>query len=436
MRGHVAKNHGRYFAVLELGYQAAQRCASCKKRAGWVSEGFQSSCPRCGGELGEHEERRQRWLEGHQRKKDAQACLNTVLAEMQQGTYVQPSRQTLAEFAAEWIPAVKVTVRESTWASYRSNLTLHVLPKLGHLQLRSLSASHLNSQYAELLESGRRDGKGLSPRTVQYVHVILHRCLKDAVRWGRLARNPADFADPPRHTRPELSVWGTGELRAFLKHVRDDRLYALFLLAATSGMRRGELLGIRWSDLDLDKKRLQVRQTLVITNYRPHFSQPKTARSRRSISLDPGTVVALCAHRARQLEERLQWGAAWTDSGLVFTREDGSLIHPQSVSDAFEAHARRAGLPAIRFHDLRHTFATIALSAGTHPTIVSDRLGHASIAITLDSYFARDRGRGRGGGGQGGGPYSRPFTEHGRKMVGGEGRAHCSRTNVRAGIGP
>jgi len=287
---------------------------------------------------------------------------------------------------SEWLPAARVTVRESTWASYRANLTLHVLPQLGHLQLRELSASQLNALYGELLENGRRDGSGgLSPRTVQLCHVTVHRVLKDAVRWGRLSRNVSDNADGPRVRRPEIRAWDASELRRFLGHVRDDRLSGLYTLAATAGMRRGEL-GLRWSDVDFDAGRVRVRQSLVVTNYRPHFSEPKTQRSRRSIALDGGTVAALKAHRARQLEERLAWGASWTDSGLCFTKEDGSHLHPEQVTNAFERHVRDAGLPRLSFHGLRHTFATIALGAGLHPKVVSDRLGHSNISITLDTY--------------------------------------------------
>jgi integrase len=191
---------------------------------------------------------------------------------------------------------------------------------------------------------------------------------------------------PPKVSRPEMSVWTGEQLRAFLASLASDRLSAAFLLAATSGMRRGEILGLRWSDVDLDAGRLAVRQQLVTTGYRLSFTEPKTNKGKRALDLDPATVGALRAHRSRQLEERLAWGEGYQDPGLVFTSEDGGPLHPQSFSGSFERHVRASGLPPIRLHDLRHTYATIALGAGMHPKVVSERLGHASITITLDTY--------------------------------------------------
>lgn len=387
MRGHVVKKNTRYYPVLEMGYVPAQRCLGCSKRAGWVSEGRQEACPRCGGELEERPERRQRWLEGHTRKKGAQAALNTVLAESQRGAYVEPSKKKLAEFLVdEWLPAIRGTIRGSTWDSYRANIEIHVVPQLGHLELRTLSPSHLNRVYAELAENGRADGRGgLSPKTVRYIHTIIHRSLRDGVRWGLLARNVADLADPPRHSRKEMNVWSAEQLRAFLASVTGSRLHPCYLMAAVTGMRRGEVLGLRWQDVNFDVGRLQVRQTLTSVDYKLVFSRPKTIRSIRSIALDPATVTTLRAHRKAQLEERMAWGA-YEDSGLVFSRENGTPIHPQSLSQAFERDAKAAGLPLIRFHDLRHSYATVALGAGVHPKVVSERFGHSSIAVTLDTY--------------------------------------------------
>ncbi len=184
-----------------------------------------------------------------------------------------------------------------------------------------------------------------------------------------------------------MRVWDASQLKAFLAHVADDRLAGLWILAATSGARRGELLGLRWRDVDLDAGRIHIRQTLAVTNGQPYISTPKTPRSRRSVSLDSGTVTALKAHRRRQLEEKLAGGPAWVDTGLVFVREDGSWLHPErGVSRLFTRHVRDAGLPPLSLHGLRHSYATIALGAGVHPKIVSERLGHSSIAITLDCY--------------------------------------------------
>ena len=249
------------------------------------------------------------------------------------------------------------------------------------------SPAQLNAFYRELLIEGRRNAAdGLAPKTVYYIHSILHRALRDAVRWGYVVRNVADAADPPKAKTPEMRVWSPAQLRTFLDHVRGDRLYAAWLLAATTGMRRGEILGLRWNDLDLDAGRVAVRRPRILVDYQVQVSEPKTAKGRRSLALDPVTVAALRAHRARQAEEKLAVGGRYRDSELVFTRPDGIAVHPERFSDWFRQHVRAAGLPRIRLHDVRHSYATAALAAGIPAKVVSERLGHANIAITMDTY--------------------------------------------------
>ena len=177
---------------------------------------------------------------------------------------VEARSQTLAEFVADWLPTVRIALRPSTWESYRCNLTHHVLPRLGDIALNRLAPLHLNRLYAELLASGRVDGSGgLSHKTVHYVHTIVHRCLGDAMRWGLIDNNPAELCAPPRQVRPEVSAWDAHEAKRFLCGVRQDRLYALYVVALTTGMRRGELLGLSWDSVDLDQRRLFVRQLRI-----------------------------------------------------------------------------------------------------------------------------------------------------------------------------
>jgi integrase len=215
----------------------------------------------------------------------------------------------------------------------------------------------------------------------------MHRAFRDAVKWGRLVRNPAEAADPPKAAgRPESITWTADQLRSFLEGTRGSRYWAAYLLLATTGLRRGEALGLRWSDLDLDAGRASIRQTVIAIRHTVMIGTPKTAKGRRTVTLDSGTVTALREHRRRQAAERLLMGAGWTDNDLVFCHPDGTMLHPERFSRGFLETVARIGLPRIRLHDLRHGWATLALQAGIHPKVVQERLGHANIAITLDTY--------------------------------------------------
>jgi integrase len=231
---------------------------------------------------------------------------------------------------------------------------------------------------------------GLDRRTVNYIHTILHRALKDAVRWNRLARNPADAADPPRGAAKSDGVhaWDAATLRSFLGTSREsgDRMRALWVLLATTGMRRGEALGVRWSDVDLDAGRLRVVQTITQVRSKVSVGEPKTSSGRRSIALDDGSVAVLRSHRKLMLEERLLVGPDFSDSGLVFHYPDGSCLRPDAVSAQFLRRVERQRLPRLTLHGLRHTWATLALEQGIHPRVVQERLGHSTIAITLGIY--------------------------------------------------
>ena len=335
--------------------------------------------------------RRQLSKGGFRTKREAQAALNEAMAALRAGTFVEPSRLTLGAFLTDqWLPTVRAAVRPTTWTTYRIYAEAHVIPALGHIPLQALTAGHLNRLYTDLAEHGRRDGRGgLKPKSVRHVHVLLHKALSDAVRWGLVARNVAGAADPPRVPRRDRGVWSAEELRTFLEAISGDRLAAMWLLFATTGMRRSELLGLPWSavDLDVTPGRLGVVQTVVVVDKRPVVvAEAKTVTSRRQLALDPFTTAALKAHRVRQLEERLAWGPAWVDVGLVFTRENGQVLHPEHVTKRFARLVRDAGLPRITLHGLRHSYATAALKAGVPVKIISERLGHATVAITLDIY--------------------------------------------------
>lgn len=268
----------------------------------------------------------------------------------------------------------------------------YVLAPLGSARLADLDGSVLNRFYDHLLTEGRSEnrrglGPGLSVKTVRNVHGLLTRAFKDAVRWGRLQRNPCDAADPPRGKGPEMKVWTSDELRNFTASTSQHRLAAIWALLATTGMRRGEVLGLRWSDVNLDAGTLTIRSTRIRFGTTTATSAPKTARGNRTIALGSKSCAALRAWKRAQASERLACGPAWQDvEGLVVTNADGSPPNPEAFSNLFHKLARNAGLPPIRLHDVRHSYATAALAAGVPVKVVSQRIGHADVGVTLAVY--------------------------------------------------
>lgn len=389
MRGSIRKRGSSWEYNVDVGLAAAQRCTDCKKRF-WIERKPLKECPACGGQLIETEERRRAIKGGFRTQKDAQAAMSKVIAAVEEARFVAPSTLSLRDYLLrEWLPAIKATVRPATFSSYAMLAEQHIVPSLGSTKLQRLTPAAINALYGRLLESGRIKGEGgLSVSSVRRVHAVLHRALRDAVRWGYLQASPAEGADPPRQNgnHAERPVWDREQLLAFLDSVKDDRLFALWRLLAMTGARRGEALGLRWEDLDIEAATITIRRSLGVVESKLIISDPKTKRGRRTIALDPLTLEALKAHAARQADERQEWDEAWTDSGYLFTREDGSALHPYAVSAMFRRHSRAAALPEIPLHSLRHSYATLAISSGVNPRIVSARLGHSTVALTLDIY--------------------------------------------------
>jgi len=334
--------------------------------------------------------RRQKWYGGFDTRKEAEAARVNILHEINTGTYVEPTVTTLEEWVHRtWLPLIAERVKPSTLDSYRRNLDLHVLTRLGQRQLRQITPAMLHQMYADLLSAGNlKTGAGLSAKTVSYVHTVIHKVLADAVDLGLVNVNVADRAKPPRpkaKESKEIKSWTADELRRFLELVEGHRLEAAWHLAALTGMRRAEVLGLRWRDLDMDAERLSVRQALVSVGYEIVISTPKTHQA-RTIDLDPRTVGQLRRHRELQRRERKEWGGDYEDRDLVFCREDGSPIHPHTFSQAFERIVARSGLPTIPLHGLRHTHATIGLALGVPAKVITERLGHENVAFTLKQY--------------------------------------------------
>ena len=276
--------------------------------------------------------------------------------------------------------SVRDSVKQRTFENYAYVVRLHLAPTLGHMKLKALSLAHVQGLYRSKLDSG------LSRRTVQLIHTTLHKALKQAVRWGLVPRNVTEAVTSPRPAKKEIHPLTPSEARTLLEAAKGERFEALYVLAISAGLRRGELLGLRWTDVDLERGYVQVRQQLIRTEGGLIFSPPKGGKS-RSVRLAPSTVRALESHRKRQLEEKLRLVGLWKENGLVFTTTIGTPMDGDNlVKRSFKPLMSQTQLPQIRFHDLRHTFATLLLSRGTHPKVVQEMLGHADISQTMDTY--------------------------------------------------
>jgi integrase len=314
--------------------------------------------------------------------KDETAKMVRALVHQQDaGVPIPTEDPPLRDFLQTWLAAVEHTLRPTTYRRYEQVVRTDLIPELGGVRLSKLNPAHVHRLHGSLLN------RGLSTTSVHHVHAVLHRALNQGVRWGYVLRNAASLVDAPRMERHEFRTLSSDEARAFLKEAEGDRHHALYALALTTGMRQGELLALQWRNVDLKRATLHIRGSLERRAKTLAIGQPKTRTSRRQVRLTATAVEALRQHRLRQNEERLRVGAAWEDNDLVFCTEVGT---PASASNllnrSFRPLLKRAGIERIRFHDLRHTAATLLLEQGLHPKLVSEMLGHSTIAITLDLY--------------------------------------------------
>lgn len=334
-------------------------------------------------------------LEGGKRKtfygktrREVQERLKTVLHQQQQGMLITGPQQKVGEFLTHWLEDVhKHTVRPRTYERYEAMIRLHLGPGIGHYQLQKLSPQHLQAFYSKKLD------EGLSPTTVTSFHKMLHLALDRAVRWNLVPRNVCDAVTPPRVKRYEIQPLSPEQVQRFLAAAAGHRLEALFVLALATGMRRGEILALKWKDVSFANGTLQVRRILTHMpaklNGKGGYveAEPKTEKSRRSIALAPFTLEKLQQHRIQQLEEKLKAGPAWKENDLVFCSIVGGHLHTSRILFAqFKALLKKAGLPDVRFHDLRHSSASLLLGIGVHPKVVQEILGHSQISMTMDIY--------------------------------------------------
>lgn len=322
---------------------------------------------------------------------------------VQTGTYIEPTSFTLGQWLDKWLTEYKKgQLKPSTYQSYAGLVARHIKPALGSVPLAKLQAHNLQAFYNEKLASGRisvgkhegteKQDSGLSTRVVRYFHAVIREALQQAVKEGLLPRNVADATSPPAMKHKPMRPLTEDELLTFLGAAKEDRFFAAYLLAVTTGLRRGELLGLCWDSVDLKGAAIVVqRQLLVLEDEANKYGfvlddTTKSESGRRSISLTDDAVRELKAHRKRQLQEKIILGPAYQDKGLVFCKEDGSPVDPRNFTKRFQRILRAAGLPQVRLHDLRHTHASLLLARGVHPKVVQERLGHASITMTLDLY--------------------------------------------------
>jgi len=330
----------------------------------------------------------QTWQTVRGTRRHAERELARLLHEVNIGGYVEPSRITVAEHLGRWLKdAARLKVQPKTFERYAEIVNQHLIPALGHHRLDKLLPLHIQSYYSDALTSGRKDGKGgLSAQTVLHHHRVLHSALRQAVRWQLVARNVADAVEPPRPKRSQPRVLDEEGTSRLVRAARGTPYAMPAMLAVATGLRRGELLALRWENVDFEAGTLRVVETLEQTNEGVRSKEPKTGKSRRTVAIGPTVVEELRRHRAEQAAARLVLGPAYHDHGLVFPREDGNLWPPDSFTTAFRAFARSVGFEGLSFHGLRHTHATHLLRQNTHPKIVSERLGHSTIGITLDTY--------------------------------------------------
>jgi integrase len=360
MRGHIIKRYeGSYNIVLNLGRDPVTR------------------------------KRKQQWISIKGTKKEAEKKLADLLHQLDTGSFVRSTKITLGEFVKRWLKDyAAANLAPRTAQGYEAIAETHLLPLLGNIPLVELKPETIQKYYSDKMAGGRHDKKGgLSARTVRHHHMLLHCALRYAVKWGVLNRNPADAVTAPKPQRCEIHAWSEENIQSFLKNAKETPYYVLFYIALSTGMRRSELLALRWCDADLLYGQVSVTRSMhYMRKGEMVFRQPKTEKSRRLIALPPSTCLLLQEYKNRIVDDKIIMGTPIKEEDLIFSQPDGGPLLPNSVSHAWAKLAKRTGLKGMRLHDARHIHASFLLKQGVHPKIVQERLGHSSISITLDTY--------------------------------------------------
>lgn len=358
MKGHIAKKGIKYYVVLET--------------------------------RGDDGKRKRKWHSGFKTKKEAQKFLNEQLHKMDTGTYFSPTKITVEEYLERWLSDyAKVNTAPRTYEGYEYIIRQHVIPQLGQLKIDKLKPLHIQSYYSNRLTEGRIDGKGgLSNRSVLHHHRVLHQAFDQAVKWQMLQINPVNAITPPKPQKKKMNVLSREQIQLLLQETKEKSYFSIIYMAIHTGMRRGEILGLRWSDIDYKNLTISINQTvqrLKSTGIELR-NTTKTDGSRRSVAISESVIGMLKKVKVTQTKNKLHFGVLYQNHDLIFSNEDGSPIDPDGLSREFTRLVKRIDIPHIRFHDLRHTHATLLLQQGEHTKVVSERLGHSTIAITMDTY--------------------------------------------------
>lgn len=377
---------------------------------------------------------------GFRTEKEAWKACRDAMREADEGRVVRPASRTVAQFFDEWFRAIEPTIEPTTWQGWKDYAVYYVVPRIGEQRLQRLDEPQLLRLYSALLSDGRikkdsngamyaywsevvergenptarevsekcgttlnsaraaitryKSGRipkphspGLAPKTIRNIHAMIHRALADAVAWRYLSHNPASNVRPPKRVRSRRPVWEPEQIQAFLRSVQQDRFAALFLVELTTGLRRGQLCGLKWADVDLDARLLTFHDNrVVVDGHAREKAGGKTVNADQTISIDRVTVSALRQWRKLQDEERAFFGRDYKPGDHVFTFEDGRPPHPDTIRQRFDRLAAAAGLERITFHDLRHSYATGALKAGLNPKVIAERIGHPDVGFFLQTY--------------------------------------------------
>ncbi|MFI0844401.1 tyrosine-type recombinase/integrase [Mesorhizobium sp. IMUNJ 23232] len=335
----------------------------------------------------ENGKRKRKWhtFETKSRRKAEEECAR-LIAEIRGGNYLEPSKLAFGEYLERWLTHMKSQVSPRTHERYSEIVRKNIVPLIGSVILTKLKPAKISDAYATALASGRRKGEGgLAPTTVVYMHRLIKHALAQAVKWELLNRNPADAVSPPKVERGTMNTYDMPQTAELVESVRGTRMLIPIVLGVLCGLRRGEIVALRWRNVDFDKGSLSIVESAEQTKEGVRYKPPKSGKG-RAVALSPTVLEELRVHRLRQAEELLRIGIRQTEANFVYAREDGEPLQPRSLTQYWMKAVGKMELPRVRFHDLRHAHATHMLVNGVHPKVASERLGHSRVGITLDLY--------------------------------------------------